>query len=63
MAEGRRELAAVVYEPNFLGHRGPRRMTIISPPLLPEGTLAEIRPLEVHYMHSRYLVLFSVLWA
>ncbi|KAK5671892.1 hypothetical protein BDV3_006945 [Batrachochytrium dendrobatidis] len=46
MAEGRRELAAVVYEPNFLGHRGPRRMTIISPPLLPEGTLAEIRPLE-----------------
>ncbi|KAL2913240.1 hypothetical protein HK105_207242 [Polyrhizophydium stewartii] len=42
----RRELAAVMYQPNFLGHKGPRKMTIIIPPVKNDGVPVEVRPLE-----------------
>ncbi|KAH6567108.1 hypothetical protein BASA50_001362 [Batrachochytrium salamandrivorans] len=46
LVDTRRELTAVVYEHNFLGHRGPRRMTIISPPVTLDGVPIVIKPQE-----------------
>ncbi|KAM5166820.1 tubby-related protein 1 [Callospermophilus lateralis] len=40
----RQELAAVIYETNVLGFRGPRRMTVIIPGMNPENERVPIRP-------------------
>uniref|UniRef100_F7BWE9 Tubby C-terminal domain-containing protein n=2 Tax=Ornithorhynchus anatinus TaxID=9258 RepID=F7BWE9_ORNAN len=40
----RQELAAVVYETNVLGFRGPRRMTVIIPGMNSESERVPIRP-------------------
>ncbi|ESO10995.1 hypothetical protein HELRODRAFT_71833, partial [Helobdella robusta] len=42
--EARRELAAVAYETNVLGFKGPRKMTIILPGMNLEHERVEIRP-------------------
>ncbi|KAI8926676.1 tubby C-terminal-like domain-containing protein [Entophlyctis helioformis] len=41
-ANARRELCAVTYEPNFLGHKGPRKMTIVLPPVTAQGVAVEV---------------------
>lgn len=40
----RRELAVVKYEANFMGFRGPRKMTFIIPALTKEGKRIEVQP-------------------
>lgn len=41
----RKELAGVIYESNILGARGPRKMKVIIPDILPNGEAITIRPL------------------
>eukprot|EP00842_Homolaphlyctis_polyrhiza_P004096 jgi/Hompol1/4688/HPOL_003811-RA len=45
-AKRRREYGAVMYEQNFLGHKGPRKMTVILPPVRKDGIPVEIRSIE-----------------
>uniref|UniRef100_A0A1I8G9K3 Tubby-like protein n=1 Tax=Macrostomum lignano TaxID=282301 RepID=A0A1I8G9K3_9PLAT len=40
----RRELAAVTYETNVMGFRGPRKMTVIVPAMTPDQRRVEVRP-------------------
>ncbi|CAF1277382.1 unnamed protein product [Adineta steineri] len=42
--EHRRELAAIVYETNILGFKGPRKMTIIIPGMSSDHHRVEVRP-------------------
>nr|XP_020024524.1 tubby-related protein 1 isoform X1 [Castor canadensis] len=44
MANLRQELAAVIYETNVLGFRGPRRMTVILPGMTSDNERVPIRP-------------------
>ncbi|KAJ3213338.1 hypothetical protein HDU67_002968 [Dinochytrium kinnereticum] len=47
MSVVREELGAVLYEPNILGFKGPRKMTVILPGMTKEGTRIPMAPLEV----------------
>ncbi|KAI9366051.1 Tub family-domain-containing protein [Zopfochytrium polystomum] len=40
----RQELGAVLYEPNVLGFKGPRKMKVILPAMMKDGKRVEIRP-------------------
>jgi len=40
----RQELAAVVYDTNVLGFKGPRKMTVIIPGMTPDQKRVEICP-------------------
>lgn len=42
----RQELAAVVYDTNVLGFKGPRKMTVIIPGMTPDQKRVEICPRE-----------------
>ncbi|CAF3539563.1 unnamed protein product [Rotaria sordida] len=42
--ENRRELAAIVYETNILGFKGPRKMTILIPGMSSDHMRVEVRP-------------------
>ncbi|KAJ3050422.1 hypothetical protein HK097_008618 [Rhizophlyctis rosea] len=42
----RKEYAAVIYEPNIMGFKGPRKMTILLPGMTRQGTRTDIEPLE-----------------
>ncbi|GMR36620.1 hypothetical protein PMAYCL1PPCAC_06815 [Pristionchus mayeri] len=42
----RAELAAVIYDPNVLGFRGPRKMTILTPAVSEEKEILKIRPVS-----------------
>lgn len=40
----RKELCAVLYQSNILGSRGPRKMTVVLPRMLPSGSVADCAP-------------------
>ncbi|TRY89661.1 hypothetical protein DNTS_021531 [Danionella cerebrum] len=44
MSNARQELAAIIYETNVLGMKGPRRMIIVIPGMTKDGDRAAIRP-------------------
>ncbi|KAK9973794.1 hypothetical protein ABG768_024499 [Culter alburnus] len=44
MSNARQELAAIIYETNVLGMKGPRRMIIVIPGMTKDGERAPIRP-------------------
>ncbi|XP_026856443.2 tubby-related protein 1-like isoform X1 [Electrophorus electricus] len=44
MSNARQELAAIIYETNVLGMKGPRRMTVIIPGMNKDGERVPIRP-------------------
>ncbi|XP_076870009.1 TUB like protein 1b isoform X2 [Brachyhypopomus gauderio] len=44
LSNARQELAAIIYETNVLGMKGPRRMTVIIPGMSKEGERVPIRP-------------------
>jgi hypothetical protein len=44
--EAKEEVAAVIYEPNFLGHNGPRKMNVLIPAMQPDGRRAPPDPLK-----------------
>ncbi|KAK2857805.1 hypothetical protein Q7C36_005724 [Tachysurus vachellii] len=44
MSNARQELAAIIYETNVLGMKGPRRMTVIIPGMDKDGERVPIRP-------------------
>ncbi|KAI3379735.1 hypothetical protein SNEBB_004388 [Seison nebaliae] len=44
--ELRKELAAIIYDTNVLGFRGPRKMTIIIPGMHPEKQRVEVQPVN-----------------
>lgn len=44
LSNTRQELAAVLYETNVLGFKGPRRMTVIVPAMTPEHTRIPVKP-------------------
>ncbi|KAI5619553.1 tubby-related protein 1-like [Silurus asotus] len=44
MSNARQELAAIIYETNVLGMKGPRRMTVIIPGMDKDGVRVPIRP-------------------
>ncbi|XP_057194465.1 tubby-related protein 1-like [Triplophysa rosa] len=44
MSNARQELAAIIYETNVLGMKGPRRMIIVVPGMTKDGERAPIRP-------------------
>ncbi|KAJ3357629.1 hypothetical protein GGF32_000921 [Allomyces javanicus] len=53
----REELAAVLYEPNILGFKGPRKMTILLPTMTKSGERERIIPTQV-----RLRIDFGSLW-
>ena len=57
----RRELAAVTYETNFLGHKGPRKMMVVLPATTPNQPLPEIRPKNVTPIHVFTIACFTFL--
>ncbi|XP_036425503.1 tubby-related protein 1-like [Colossoma macropomum] len=44
MSNARQELAAIIYETNVLGMKGPRRMTVVIPGMSKEGDRVPLRP-------------------
>ncbi|KAF9977107.1 Tubby- protein 3 [Actinomortierella ambigua] len=51
----RQELGVVIYNPNVLGLKGPRKMTILMNMMTPEGSMIECRPTDVKdSLTSRY---------
>ena len=47
-ATQRKELAAVMYDTNVLGFKGPRRMTVVLPGMNSEGRRVEFRSISDH---------------
>uniref|UniRef100_A0A672SAW7 Tubby-related protein 1-like n=1 Tax=Sinocyclocheilus grahami TaxID=75366 RepID=A0A672SAW7_SINGR len=47
MSNARQELAAIIYETNVLGMKGPRRMIVIIPGMTKDGERVPIRPRSV----------------
>lgn len=45
-AQIRREFGAVVYEPNLLGLKGPRKMTVVLPTMTRQGERIDVRPIS-----------------
>lgn len=45
----RKEIAAVVYDTNVLGLKGPRKMTVLVPAMTKTGEAYEFRPTEVRH--------------
>lgn len=43
----RRELIAVVYEPNILGFKGPRKMSVVMPGMSIDHQRVEVKPRNV----------------
>ncbi|KAF9157801.1 hypothetical protein DFQ26_008313 [Actinomortierella ambigua] len=51
----RQELGVVIYNPNVLGLKGPRKMTILMNMMTPDGSMIECRPTELKdSLASRY---------
>jgi hypothetical protein len=62
----RKELAAVMYDTNVLGFKGPRRMTVVLPGMNAEGRRVEFRSISDHdglleRYKSKNLVTFKAL--
>ena len=45
----RKEYAYVTYAPNFMGYKGPRKMTVALPTVDCQGKRNEVQPMEVTY--------------
>jgi hypothetical protein len=44
--DAKEEVAMIIYEPNFLGHNGPRKMNILIPAMQPDGRRVPPDPLK-----------------